>query len=93
MRIGGSLVLIALGAVLRWGITYRHTGVNIPTIGMILIVVGLIGMLATLILMSTRRRTDVIRHEDVDSIGAPAGRARSVSHTTYVEPRDTDPSA
>lgn len=82
MRIGGSLVLIAIGAVLRWGVTYRAAGVNIPTIGIILIVIGVIGLLITLAMWSTRRRTDVVYQRD-------AGAAR----TTYVEPRDLGPEA
>ncbi|BBH17434.1 hypothetical protein Back2_17210 [Nocardioides baekrokdamisoli] len=60
MRIGGSLALIFLGAVLRWAITYTPAGVSIPTVGTIVIVVGVIGLLLTLTLMLTRRRGDVV---------------------------------
>jgi membrane-bound ClpP family serine protease len=76
MRIGASLVLIALGAILRFAVTVHNPhGFNIHTAGIILMVVGAIGLLVTAIWMSTRRRTDVV-HE------GPAGTAR----TTYSEP-------
>jgi hypothetical protein len=49
--------------------------VNLHTIGWILIIVGAIGLLVTLIWMSTRRRTDVIHRGPVGTTG-----------TTYVSP-------
>jgi uncharacterized membrane protein len=60
--IGGSLFLIALGAIMKWAITVNDThGFNINTAGVILMVVGVLGLLASLIWMFTRRRTDVIQ--------------------------------
>ncbi|MCW2527566.1 MAG: hypothetical protein JWM76_2426 [Pseudonocardiales bacterium] len=64
MRIGASLLLIAVGAILKFAVTKEVNGVDIPTIGVILMIVGVIGLLITLIVMSTRRRTDVIRRAD-----------------------------
>ena len=78
MRIGGSLVLIALGAVLAFAVNVNDThGFNVNTAGVILMIVGAIGLVVSLIWMSTRRRTDVV-HE------GPAGTAR----TTYSTPQD-----
>lgn len=89
MRIGGSLVLIAVGAVLKWAVTYHSSGVNLQTVGNILLVVGIIGLVLSLILWSTRRRTDVIRERNV--AGAPEGAGgRVVSRSTYVEPNRLD---
>lgn len=88
MRIGGSLVLIAVGAVLRWAVTYQVSGVNLHNVGDILLVVGIIGLVLSLILWSTRRRTDVIRERDV--AGTPDGAGRVVSRSTYVEPNRLD---
>lgn len=65
MQIGASLFLIAIGAVLRWAVDYRVSGINISTVGTILLVVGVIGLAVTLVLWSTRRRTDVIHERDV----------------------------
>jgi hypothetical protein len=59
MRIGSSLLLIALGAILRFAITKQVSGVNVQIIGVVLMIVGIVGLLVTLAVMSTRRRTDV----------------------------------
>jgi uncharacterized YccA/Bax inhibitor family protein len=71
MRIGASLVLIAIGAILKFAVTRRISGVDVQTIGVILMVVGAIGLLITLILMTTRRRTDVIQHRNGTTLLAP----------------------
>jgi hypothetical protein len=60
MRIGASLFLIASGAVLKFAVTKQISGVSIGAVGVILMVVGAVGLLITLVLMSTRRRTDVV---------------------------------
>lgn len=65
MQIGASLFLIAIGAVLKWAVDYRVSGINISTVGTILLVVGVIGLAITLLLWGTRRRTDVIHERDV----------------------------
>ncbi len=53
MGFGASIVLIAVGAVLRWGVTDNLNDVNLATIGLILIVVGIIGLLASLVFWSS----------------------------------------
>jgi hypothetical protein len=78
MRIGGSLFLIALGAILKFAVTANVNGVDIGTIGVILMIVGAIGLVISLIWMSTRRRTDVIQRGPGGAVG-----------TTYVTPHDT----
>lgn len=77
MRIGGSLFLIALGAILKFAITDQVNGVDLGAIGIILMIVGGIGLVITVIWMSTRNRTDVIEHGPAGSRG-----------TTYVTRRD-----
>lgn len=64
MQIGGSLVLIALGAILKWAVTYRVAGVQLSVVGTILLVVGIIGLVITLIMWSTRRRGDYVHDRD-----------------------------
>ena len=88
MRIGGSLILIAVGAVLKWAVTYRTSGINISTVGTILLIVGVIGLVLSLTLYATRRRTDVVRERSV--MGAPGADGRVVSRTTYTEPNNID---
>jgi hypothetical protein len=71
MRIGASLVLIALGAILRWAVTVDNpNGFDYHTAGLILIIVGAIGLVASVIWMAvSRRRTEVVREEPMRTQG------------------------
>ena len=92
MRIGASLLLIAVGAILRFAITpqYSH-GVNWGTVGVILMIVGAVGAIFTAILLTTRRRTDVTyRNAAVPGQGGVPVDPR-YSSATYVEPAPLDP--
>lgn len=53
MGIGISMLLVAAGAVLIWAVHVTVHGVNLMTVGWILLIVGGIGALASLILMGT----------------------------------------
>lgn len=77
MRLGGSLFLIALGAVLKFAVKKHFSGVDVGTIGVILMIVGALGLVITVVWMSSRRRTDVIQHGP-----------RGATGTTYVTPND-----
>jgi hypothetical protein len=57
MTIGSSLFLIAVGAILKWGITAHVEGVNLDTVGVILMVVGGIGLAIGLWLLMRARPT------------------------------------
>jgi hypothetical protein len=52
---GGSLFLIAIGAILYWAVTFRLQGVNIPMVGVILMVIGVVGLLFSIISSATTR--------------------------------------
>jgi hypothetical protein len=74
MGIGVSLILIAVGAILTWAVNASVNGLDINTIGVILMIVGAIGLILSLMFWSTwggvggtRRRTTYV--ED----GPPAG--------------------
>ena len=59
MYIGTSIFLIALGAILAFAVTATVAGIEIQTAGVILMVVGGIGLVASLFqeaLWSDRRR-------------------------------------
>ena len=71
MRIGASLFLIACGAILKFGVTKQVNGVDLSAIGVILMIVGAVGLLITLIMLSTRRRTDIIHTPDRTTYIAP----------------------
>ena len=44
-----SLLLIAAGAILTWAVTDNSTGFDLHTIGIILLVVGAVGLVASLV--------------------------------------------
>lgn len=53
MGLGVSLILIAAGAIINWGINASVNGVNLHAIGWILIAVGAIGALLALMFWSS----------------------------------------
>ena len=53
MGIGVSLLLIAVGAILIWAVNATVSGLELQTIGWILLVVGAIGGLLSLIFWSS----------------------------------------
>ena len=68
MGIGVSILLIAVGAILIWGVTGEVSGFDVDAIGVILLVVGALGLLLSMIFWSSwggpgywtsRRRTYV----------------------------------
>ena len=67
MGIGTSLFLIAVGAILYFAVNADISGLEISTIGIILMVVGVIGLLISLFFLSSARRETrtVVRDRDV----------------------------
>ena len=55
MYIGGSLVLIAVGAVLSFAVQDRISGIDLVAAGYIFIVVGALGLLISLIISGQNR--------------------------------------
>jgi sulfite exporter TauE/SafE len=53
MGLGTSIVLIAVGAILRFAVSVTTSGFNIHTIGVILIVVGAIGLALSIVFWSS----------------------------------------
>lgn len=77
MGIGGGLFLIALGAVLRFAIaTPSWHGIAIHTIGVILMIVGVVGLVLWLLVWGpwSRRRRVVYRRGGPPVGGYPPGR-------------------
>jgi hypothetical protein len=71
MGIGVSLILVAAGAILTWAVNATVSGLNIHTIGVILMVVGVVGLLLSLMFWS--------------SWGGPAGIGGRRRATTYYD--------
>ena len=55
------MVLIAIGAILKFAVTASISGVSLPVVGVVLMVVGIAGVVISLIMASTARRTEVAR--------------------------------
>lgn len=59
MPLGTSIFLIAVGAILRYAVTASTSGINLQTVGLILVIVGIVGVVLSLFWMITwspRRR-------------------------------------
>lgn len=72
MSIGVSIFLIAVGAILAFAVDVTAEGVNLDTVGVILMVVGGIGLLASMLFWSSfspygrsRRGEVVIRDREI----------------------------
>jgi len=67
MGIGVSIFLIAVGAILAFAVDAQTDGANLDTIGVILMVVGVIGLLATMLIFGDNgpwRRRDTYARGD-----------------------------
>lgn len=83
MGIGVSIFLIAVGAVLAFAVHTYVSGVDINTIGWIVMGVGVLGLLVDLLLFMPRRRryaAQSVVYDDPNYVdgAAPAGRRRVV---------------
>jgi hypothetical protein len=76
MGIGTSIFLIALGAILKFAVTATVSGIEIATVGVILMVVGVVGLCIALIYLMQAGRREVV--------AAPVARERVVERDPYV---------
>ena len=51
MTTGTSLFFIAVGAILRYAVTSTVSGVSLPTVGLILMIIGIVGLALSLFYM------------------------------------------
>jgi hypothetical protein len=65
MGIGVSLFLIAIGAILAFGINAAVDVANLDVIGFILMAVGALGLLVTMVLWGSARRETVVTERPV----------------------------
>jgi hypothetical protein len=70
--IGASLFLIAVGAILKYAVSDTISGISLPTVGVILMIVGIVGLLLSLFWMFSAGRR---------------GPDRVVERDRYVDPR------
>ena len=78
MGIGVSILLIALGAVLAFAVDAEVSGLDVQTVGWIVLAVGVLGLLLSLMFWSSwggpgayGRRGRVVREEYVDDAPPP----------------------
>jgi hypothetical protein len=53
VQLGTSILLIAVGAILRFAVSVHTAGFSLHTIGLILIIVGVIGMILSMVFWSS----------------------------------------
>jgi hypothetical protein len=58
VSIGGSIFLIAVGAILKYAVTAQVAGVDIQTVGLILMIAGIVALAISLamLVMANRNR-------------------------------------
>jgi hypothetical protein len=56
MGIGASLFLIAIGAILTFALNLQLGGVDLDVVGWILMIVGVLGLVITMVIWGGRRR-------------------------------------
>jgi len=64
MGIGTSIFLIAVGAIMRYAVTASTSGFSIHTAGLILMILGVVGLVISLIWMASLSRRDPYRRVD-----------------------------
>ena len=79
MTVGSSILLIAVGAILKYAVTAHVSGFDIQTAGLVLLLLGILGLILSLLYtfmwsdQAQRRRRD---YADYDA------------HTRNIPPRD-----
>ncbi|MCP9487835.1 MAG: hypothetical protein MSC30_18505 [Gaiellaceae bacterium MAG52_C11] len=89
MGIAVSILLIAAGAILTWGVTAEAEGLDVNAIGVILLIVGILGLVLSMIFWQSwggfHRRTEYVE-------GGPVRRrAAAPRRRTVVEEEDVAP--
>jgi hypothetical protein len=74
MQLGTSILLIAIGAILKFAVTTSVSGISLETVGVILMVVGVLGLLLSILMMTIWADR--------------AGRTAVVARDPYVDPVD-----
>jgi hypothetical protein len=65
MGIGTSIFLIAVGAILKFAVTDTISGIELATVGLILMIAGIIGLLFSLMVLARAERGTVVTRDRV----------------------------
>lgn len=68
MPLGTSILLIAVGAILRYAVTASVSGISLTTVGLILMIVGILGLALSLLYTFawSPRRGEVVRDRVIE---------------------------
>ena len=95
MGIAVSILLIAVGAVLTWGVTAEAEGLDVNAIGVILLIVGLLGLILSMIFWSSwggfHRRATYVEGGAVRRTTTAAPRRTTVVEEEEVAPGPPGP--
>jgi hypothetical protein len=97
MGIGGSIFLIALGAIIRFGVRNTTLGpLDLHVIGWVLMLAGLAGLLITLWVWNSRKRrvvtaapvstTPPVQHVERQQVVQPPAQREVVTDETWTQP-------
>jgi hypothetical protein len=68
MTIGLSILIAAIGAVLRYAVADNIDSVDLRMVGLILMIAGAVGLVAGLLVNATRRRDAVVMDRPVRTV-------------------------
>jgi phosphate/sulfate permease len=78
-----SAVATVAGAILYWAITYQGTGFRLSTVGLILMIAGVIGFIISATIFGISRKSPGAAHHTMDrQVVNPQGQASSVHEET-----------
>jgi hypothetical protein len=90
MGIGGSIFLLALGAILAFAVNADISGLDINIVGYVLMLAGLVGLVVTIWFWNSRRRPAAVERERPVATNDPAYRDGEVvqeyRETTHRQP-------
>lgn len=85
MGIGGSIFLLALGAILAFAVNADISGLDINIVGYVLMLAGLVGLIITIWYWNSRRRPTVVQRQQPVVTDDPAYRDGQVVQQEYRE--------
>ena len=78
-----SILAATVGAIMYWAVTYQGHGFRLSTVGLILMIVGVIGFIVSAVIFSvSRRQVGTGRHSMDRQVTDTAGNSSSVHEET-----------
>jgi uncharacterized membrane protein YciS (DUF1049 family) len=78
-----SVIATAAGAIMYWAVTYQGTGFRLSTVGIILMIAGVIGfVISSIVFASSRRAVGAGRHSLDRQVVDTQGQTSSVHEET-----------